>query len=108
MSLVNIGLLSLVEIFGDFELKNYARTDSIKHLFNGLLGYAGVIYFLIRSLRVGNIMYVNGMWDGISGLIESFAAYVILGERFNNLYQYIGLIMVFCGTMLLHLGGITH
>jgi multidrug transporter EmrE-like cation transporter len=53
-------------------------------------------------------MYVNGMWDGISGLIESFAAYVILGERFNNLYQYVGLVMVFCGTMLLHLGGIAH
>ena len=41
-------------------------------------------------LYKGNVMYVNGLWDGMSGLLESAAAYIILGERLNKWYQYLG------------------
>jgi len=101
----NILLLSLVEIYGDFELKKYATTELMSHLYKGLLGYAGVVYFLIKSLRDGNVMYINGMWDGVSGVLESVAAYIILGERLTNYYQYIGLVMICGGIFLLHSGG---
>ena len=35
MSFVNIALLSLVEIFGDFELEKFANTSDIFHLSSG-------------------------------------------------------------------------
>jgi len=101
----NIIYLSLIEIFGDFELKKYARTNVTSHLYKGIFGYTGVIYFLIKSLKQGNIMYVNGLWDGMSGLLESIAAYVILGERLNHWYQYFGILMICSGIILLHCGG---
>jgi len=100
-TLVNIVMLSVVEIYGDFFLKFYSVSGKTTDLLNGILGYVGVIYFLLKSLKGGTVLYVNGMWDGISGLIESVAAYVILGERLERMTQYMGLGMVIIGIVLL-------
>lgn len=94
-------MLSVVEIYGDFFLKFYSVSGKTTDLLNGILGYAGVVYFLLKSLKGGTVLYVNGMWDGISGLIESVAAYVILGERLERMTQYMGLGMVIIGIVLL-------
>jgi multidrug transporter EmrE-like cation transporter len=102
-SFINIGLLSAVEIYADFALRFYAQTNKLSYLLNGVLGYAGVVYFLIRALRADNVLYVNGLWDGMSGLIESVAAYVILGDRLKNGQQYLGLLFVVSGIALMKL-----
>lgn len=102
MSMLNIFLLSFAEVFGDFGFKTFARTGAKASFAQGSLGYVGVIYFLIKSLRQGNILYVNGMWDGMSAVIESLAAYLILGERLHGTAQYAGLGLVIAGILLLH------
>ena len=99
--LYNIGLLSVSEIFGDFALKKFANDGGMKHLAYGILGYVGVIYFLIASLKGSNVLMVNAAWDGISALIESAAAFVILGERFSDPNQYIGLGLIVSGLFFL-------
>jgi multidrug transporter EmrE-like cation transporter len=101
MGLYNIGLLSISEIFGDFALKKFANDGGMKHLAYGILGYVGVIYFLIASLKGSNVLMVNAAWDGISALIESAAAFVILGERFSDPNQYIGLGLIVSGLFFL-------
>ena len=104
----NIIALCVTEIVGDFGYKNYARTGSLQGFSQGSLGYVGVIYFLIKSLGQGNVLWVNGLWDGMSGIIESVAAYVILGERLHHWYQYVGIIMTSVGLVLLKNGGMAH
>jgi multidrug transporter EmrE-like cation transporter len=47
------------------------------------------------------------MWDGVSALLESVAAYLILGEKLNKPYQYIGLGVIILGIFILHSGGIS-
>lgn len=91
MSLYSVGLLSITEIFGDFALKKYANEGGLSFLAYGLLGYAGVIYFLVQSLQGSSVLMVNAAWDGISAFIESLMAYVVLGERFSDPNQYIGI-----------------
>lgn len=108
MSTLNILYLSLAEIVGDFKLKDYARRGSSKDLLLGIIGYAFVVYFLIHCLKTGNVLYVNGMWDGMSSIVESIAAYIILGERFTNKKQYIGLLLIIIGLFILRSGGIPH
>lgn len=93
--------LSLVEIFGDFTLEKYTRTWTLGDLATGSMWYVGVVFFLIKSLVGSNILYVNGMWDALSGLIESAAAFIFLNERFNNPLQYVGLGMTIIGIFLL-------
>ena len=102
MSFVDIGLMSAAEIIGDFGFKDVARIGSLQGWAQGLAGYAGIIYFLIRSLRVGNVLYVNGMWDGVSAVLETLAAYFILGERLNRPIEYLGLVAIIAGIFMLH------
>ena len=108
MSTLDIILMSLTEIIGDFGFKNAARTGSLTGWASGITGYIGVIFYLIRSLRVGNVSYVNGMWDGISGILETIVAYVLFGERLNTPAQYAGILLVAVGLMLLKGGGIAY
>lgn len=93
--------LSAVEVYGDFALRFYAQTNKITWLAHGLVGYAAVVALLIMSFRYNNVLYVNGMWDGMSGIIESAAAYYILGDRFEKQSQYLGLGMIVAGVVLM-------
>lgn len=99
-----IVILSTIEIYGDFALRFYAQTNKLEWLFHGIVGYAGVLYFLIQAFRFNNVLYVNGMWDGVSGVINSAAAYVVLGDRLDKPTQYTGLVLIFVGLYLLKNG----
>lgn len=103
MGLQSIFILSLTEIIGDFALKKFANAGGLMYLLLGIVGYIGVIFWLIVSLQGSTILMVNGGWDGISSIIESIAAYVFLGERFHNYWQYVGLLCIFIGLYLLHI-----
>ena len=97
----SVVLLSVVEIYGDFALRFYTQTNNLTYLFHGIAGYVGVVFFLIQSLRNANVLYVNGMWDGVSGILESAAAYVVLGDRLEKPMQYVGLVLTFAGIFLM-------
>jgi multidrug transporter EmrE-like cation transporter len=101
MGFTDILLVSVAEIFGDFSLRWYAQSNAPSYLWGGILGYVGVIYYLIKSFRSDNVLYVNGMWDGVSSIVESVAAYVILGDRLERPLQYVGLLMTIAGIYLL-------
>jgi multidrug transporter EmrE-like cation transporter len=101
MSVYSIGLLSITEIFGDFALKKYANEGGLGFLGYGLLGYAGVIYFLVQSLKGSSVLMVNAAWDGVSAFIESLLAFLILGERFSDPNQYIGIGLIVIGLFFL-------
>ena len=106
MAFLDIVTLSLVEIFGDFNLVWYTQTNQIEFLYKGILGYIGVIYFLIQALRGGNLLYVNGMWDSLSTVFNSIAAFVLLGDRLKTNSQYVGLFLVVIGIYLLKDGAL--
>lgn len=46
------------------------------------------------------------MWHGVSAILETLAAYFILGERLNNPWQYVGLGLLIVGLFLVRMGGI--
>jgi len=102
----NLLLLCLVEVYGDFKFKAYARSsgDGIPLFIQGCAGYAGVIYFLIRMLRQKDVIWVNAMWDGGSALIETLFAYFMFGERLNRPVNYAGLALIVLGLFMLRNG----
>ena len=108
MSLFDISALSLAEIVGDFGFKGVARIGDLKSWLTGIGGYVGVIYFLIRSLRVGNVLYTNAAWDGVSAVLESLFAFFIAGERLTNPVQYMGVIFIIIGLFALKCGNIPY
>lgn len=101
MSYQDIGLLILTEIIGDFGFQKFANQGGIAPFSVGVGGYIGVIYFLIRSLQGSQILFINAVWDGLSALIESLAAMVLLGERFDDPLKYIGILLIILGLFFL-------
>jgi len=101
MSLVQIVGLSLIEIVGDYGLKQYANDKGLGFLGVGLAGYMGVVWALIMSLQGSTLLLVNSAWDGISTLLGSMFAFFILGERFDNYLQYLGVVLIIVGLFLL-------
>ena len=108
MSLLTISLLSVAEVFGDAQLKFFARGGEKQYLAGGLVGYAAVIFFLVKALKSGNVMYVNGMWDGVSAVVETLAVWYFLGETLNTRVQYGGLLLIVAGIFMMHSGGIAY
>ena len=103
MSYLDIGALCLTEIIGDFGYKEFANKGGVKNFAVGSVGYIGVIYFLIRSLQGSQVLLVNAVWDGLSALIESVAAIIILGEKFNDPWKYFGIFLIVLGLFFLRL-----
>ena len=82
------------------------RSGQLNHLGMGLVAYAVMISFLIKALSRSNLIYTNGMWDGVSAIITTVLAFLLLGERLSNIQQWIGLVMIICGIFALHTGKI--
>jgi multidrug transporter EmrE-like cation transporter len=103
MSYQNIGMLIITEIIGDFGFKEFANKGGITNFMIGFVGYIGVIITLIVSLQGSSLLLVNAVWDGLSALIESLAAIIILGERFNDPWKYLGIVFIIIGLFFLKL-----
>ncbi len=101
MSYVDLTALILTEIIGDFGYKEFADKGGISNFTVGSLGYLGVIYFLIRSLQGSQVLLINAAWDGLSALLESAAAMIVLGERFNDPWKYFGILLIIIGLFFL-------
>ena len=103
MSYVDVLGLCFTEIVGDFGYKEFANKGGIKNFAVGTAGYVGVIYFLIRSLQGSQVLLVNAAWDGLSALIESIAAIIVLREKFDDPWKYFGIFLIIIGLFFLKL-----
>ena len=103
MSYQDIGALILTEIVGDFGFQKFANSGGIVPFSIGVGGYIGVVYYLIRSLQGSQILMVNAVWDGLSALLETVAAMIILGEYFDDPWKYIGICLIILGLFFLKL-----
>ena len=101
MSYQDLVPLVFTEIVGDFGFKKFANDGGFTNFTIGIVGYIGVIYYLIRSLQGSSVLLVNAVWDGISALIESLAAIIILGETLDEPIKYVGIVFIIAGLFCL-------
>ena len=100
----NLFMICLMEVYGDFKFKAYARSnnDGVPLFIQGCAGYVGVIFFLIRMLRLNDVIWVNAMWAGVSTLLETLFAYFMFGERLNRPVNYVGLALIVLGMFMVY------
>ena len=108
MTIGNIVGITASQIFGDFGFKDFVDKGAIQYLFRGVLGYAGIIFFFLRALRVTNILWINAMWSGGTIIFESLAAFILLRERFHHKLQYAGLVAIAVGMFFLKYFDLIH
>lgn len=99
-----IFLMSVVEYFGDSSLKKYSREGSKWSLAVGIFMYILIVIFIIFALKRTNVMFMNGMWDAMSIVLETTLAYILLQETMTNKIQYVGLIFIVIGILIMNYG----
>ena len=105
MSIAHVLAMSIAEIFGNFHLKTYAAGNKSKNLICGVMGYCGVLYFLVRSFALGgSLLWVSAMWEGMITVLGAGVAFFVLGERFKHPVQYIGLLLGVIAILMVHFG----
>lgn len=101
-------IISLIEYIGDSNFKLYARNDTYHNLIIGSIAYIIIVLLLIFILKYTNVLYINGMWDGVSAIIESILAILLLKEKLYNPIQYFGLFLIISGIFVLNIGPIPY
>lgn len=101
MSYQDLIPLTFASIVGDTGFKYFANYGGKNYFITGIVGYASVIYFLIRSLQGSTILIVNSAWNGLTEIIENIYAFFILGERLEYKIQYLGIILISLGLICL-------
>jgi multidrug transporter EmrE-like cation transporter len=91
--------LTLTELLGDVNLREYAKTGSQSSLAIGTASYIGLEALLVRYLKDNKLSIVNGYWDGISNVVTMVAG-IALGESLSPL-QITGLLMISAGLFML-------
>jgi multidrug transporter EmrE-like cation transporter len=104
MSLLTVCCMSMSEIFGNMHFQEYANTNKSTSLLLGVLGYIGVMYFLIKSFGHGNMLWVTTMWEGMIIILSASFAYFYLGERFKHPVQYLGILLGLLAMLCVHYG----
>jgi multidrug transporter EmrE-like cation transporter len=98
-------IISLVEYIGDSNFKHYARNNlNYSNLLVGSIAYIIIICLLIIALKYTNLIFVNGNWDGISAIIGTILAFILLKERLKSPIQYTGLFLIISGIFALNAG----
>jgi multidrug transporter EmrE-like cation transporter len=110
MVLLEVLGMSCAETFGNFNLRRFAQSGNSahSHLGLGILGYAGVLFFLIRAFALKNLLVVTALWEGMITVIGAGTAYFILGERFRHPVQWFGLVLAIVAVMLIQWGENLH
>ena len=104
MTILNVCLMSCAEIFANMHLQKFASNKVLRNLVLGILGYIGVLFFLVRSFGHGNMLWVTTMWEGMIIVMSATFAYFYLGERLNHVAQYIGILLGFVAMCCMQYG----
>jgi multidrug transporter EmrE-like cation transporter len=105
MSIVNVALMTASEIWGNANFKLFTMNGKHHHMYAGLVGYAGVLIFLIKSLQTGSLLWVSAMWEGMIVVLGSLVAVFVLGENFESPIQWVGVGLGIVSMLLVHFGG---
>ena len=101
-------LMSFIEYIGDSNFKLYARSSNFFNLIVGVIAYAFMLVFLVLALKRANLIYVNGLWDGLSAIIETALAFFLLKETLKTRSQYVGLALIIIGIFALKNGPVPY
>jgi multidrug transporter EmrE-like cation transporter len=93
MTVLNVLLMTLSELFGNTHLKWFSENKDRWHLTMGLLAYMSVIFFLIRSFSSKSMMWTCVMWEAMIVIGGAIVAYFVFGEKFTHWIQGVGILL---------------
>jgi multidrug transporter EmrE-like cation transporter len=103
---VYVSFLILLIVFAEgcaqYCLKKYSNNKEVLWFLMGAFIYGIIAYFLVLSFGFEKLAIVNIMWGAFSAVILTFMAYYFYDETLTWT-QIAGIVVIFIGTVLLHL-----
>jgi multidrug transporter EmrE-like cation transporter len=93
MAAMYVLAMTAAELFGNAHLKWYTENGSGHHLGIGVLAWAAVLFFLIKSLASKSMMWTCIMWEAAIVIGGALVAYFVFGEKFNHWIQWLGILL---------------
>jgi multidrug transporter EmrE-like cation transporter len=92
MTLLFVLAMTSAELFGNAHLKWFSDNGKHHHLGLGILAWAVVLYFLVKTLENSDMMWTCIMWEAMIVIGGAIVAYVFFGEKFTHWIQWLGLL----------------
>ena len=92
MNLLWVLAMTIAELFGNAHLKWFAENGKHHHLGVGILAWALVLVFLIKTLSSSSMMWTCIMWEAMIVVGGAITAYVFFGEKFTHWVQWLGVL----------------
>ena len=93
MAAMYVLAMTAAELFGNAHLKWYTENGSGHHLGIGVLAWAAVLFFLIKSLATKSMMWTCIMWEAMIVIGGALVAYFVFGEKFTHWIQWLGVLL---------------
>ena len=88
-----VAAMTAAELLGNTHLKWYVDNGASKHLLIGVVAWAAVLFFLIKSLACKSMMWTCIMWEAMIVIGGALVAYFVFGERFTHWIQWLGILL---------------
>jgi len=85
--------MTAAELFGNSHLKWYTENGSGHHLGLGILAWATVLFFLVKSLATKSMMWTCIMWEAAIVIGGALVAYYVFGEKLDHWIQWLGVLL---------------
>jgi len=92
MTILNVLLMTIAELFGNAHLKWFAENGKKHHAILGLAAWLVVLVFLVETLKGQSMMWTCIMWEAMIVLGGAITAYIVFGEKFSHWVQWLGVL----------------
>ena len=92
MTILNVLIMTLAELFGNAHLKWFAENGKHHHLGLGVVAWLAVLFFLVKALSQKSMMWTCVMWEAMIVLGGAVSAWLIFGEKFTHWVQWLGVL----------------
>lgn len=104
MSILYVLAMTASELFGNAHLKWFAERGHHHHLGMGIMAYAIVLFFLIKSLASQSMMWTCIMWEAMIVIGGALTAYFVFGEKFTHWIQWLGVLFAIGAALCINYG----
>jgi multidrug transporter EmrE-like cation transporter len=92
MTILNVLIMTLAELFGHAHLKWFAENGKHHHLGLVVVAWLEVLFFLVKALSQKSMMWTCVMWEAMIVLGGAVSAWLIFGEKFTHWVQWLGVL----------------
>lgn len=93
-------IITIIEIFGIYNLKKFNLSNNLIFYIIGGLSYALIAFIFSKLMSSEKIGIINHTWNIMSSILAFIMAYVLFNEKLNK-YEMIGVLISLVGLVLM-------